>query len=192
MNAPNAFASNVPSQLVPPVEYSSPTACNLSKRTVSMLAETVAKNLGFENHSDLEELVNRLGGEITYQDVWDLESSESGSIEIRNESDFSITLAAHTSRTRDRFTIAHELGHYFLHYRLPKVKGAAVGPIRAARYGGDRAEIEANWFAASFLMPEARFRSIFEQYGGDHRQISEFFGVSVSASTVRAKSLGLG
>lgn len=171
--------------------FASPQPCNLGKKAVSEVAESLARHTKYEVGSDLESLVTQLGGEIRYQDIWELESTESGSIEIHSDSKFVITLAAHTSRARDRFTIAHELGHYFLHYRLPRVQGRNVGPMRAARYGGDRAEIEANWFAASFLMPEGRFKETFHETDGDLVELAAQFGVSLSAATVRAKSLGL-
>jgi predicted transcriptional regulator len=171
--------------------FASPEPCNLGKSGVGRLAENVARQLNYEVGSDLESLVGRLGGEIRYQDIWQLDSSESGSIEILGDDKFVITLAAHTSRARDRFTIAHELGHFFLHYRLPRVNGQNIGPLRAARYGGDQAEIEANWFAASFLMPEQKFSEAYTASGGDLTKLAAIFGVSTSAADVRAKSLHL-
>lgn len=172
--------------------YASPDACRLGKKVISEFAEDVARSAGFEVGADLEPLVRQLGGHIEYQDFWDLQSSESGSIVINGKGDFAITLAAHTSPARDRFTIAHELGHYFLHFRLPLAQGKDVGKMRAARYGGDQAEVEANWFAASFLMPAADFTRAYQEANGDHHLLAGKFGVSVQASTVRAKSLGLG
>lgn len=171
--------------------FASPEPCNLGKKAVGGLAEFLASQTKYDVDGDLESVVARLGGEIRYQDIWELDSSESGSIEIHSDSKFVITLAAHTSRARDRFTIAHELGHYFLHYRLPRVQGKEVGPMRAARYGGDLAEVEANWFAASFLMPAAKFTEQYQTTGGDLVAMAAQFGVSTSAAGVRAKSLGL-
>ena len=171
--------------------FSLPVPIKLGKKIISKFAEDMTQSLGFEIGSDLEVIVAKLGGKIQYQDIWELDSSESGSIVIESKNKFEITLAAHTSKARDRFTIAHELGHYFLHYRLPERAGKSVGSLRAARYGFDLAEMEANWFAASFLMPEQKYREIFSQLGGSQFEIAEHFGVSVSASRVRARSLGL-
>lgn len=67
--------------------------------------------------------------------------------------------------------------------------------MRATRWVDDsdpdlqRCEWEANWFAASFVMPESRFRASFNQ-GGVPAVVSEF-GVSEKAAMVRAKSLDL-
>lgn len=174
------------------MKYQLPVPCNFSKKTISSFAEDVARKLELNNGSELEEIVARLGGHIRYQDIWDLGTSESGSIEIEASNNFTISIAAHTSKARDRFTIAHELGHYFLHYRLPESKGVQMTPMRAMRYGGDRAEIEANWFAAAFLMPEAAYRARYAALNGDFEAIAQEFGVSQSAATIRSKSLNLG
>lgn len=172
--------------------YVSPSPCRLGKSAISAFAENVARKIEFGLGSSLEDLVERLGGKILYQDFWNLDSSESGSIVVFKENNFEITLAAHTSQERDRFTIAHELGHYFLHFRLPQSKGEDMGIMRAARYGGDPAEIEANWFAASFLMPEHEYREVFAAMNGSLLDVADKYSVSVSAATVRSKSLGLG
>ena len=49
-----------------------------------------------------------------------------------------------------------------------------------------RWEWEANWFASAFLMPSEEFQKAF--HDGD---ASEKFGVTSSAVSVRAKTLGL-
>ena len=108
------------------------------------------------------------------------------SIKIDGKRDFKIYLPFHSSPLRDRFTIAHELGHYILHSRL-----AGVEKLKATRSGHGRVEWEANWFAAGLLMPADIFK---EKYDGPMFSIPElcsFFGVSSEAIHVRAQSLGL-
>lgn len=64
--------------------------------------------------------------------------------------------------------------------------------VKARRYGGkDRTEYEANWFAASFLMPEDKFRAAYSATAKDIFEVAAKFRVSVSAALVRAKTLGL-
>ncbi|WP_374046050.1 ImmA/IrrE family metallo-endopeptidase [Massilia sp. R2A-15] len=93
---------------------------------------------------------------------------------------------------RDRFTIAHEFGHFVLHYLYRKqVLQEPIGELVAQRYGTNQAEKEANWFAAAFLMPEAEFRFEHQKCAGDHSELSRIFLVSTAASRVRAQSLGL-
>lgn len=58
--------------------------------------------------------------------------------------------------TRQRFTMAHELGHLLLHeYKTPHADGPQTVRFRDGKsaMGSDREEIEANQFAAEILMP---------------------------------------
>ena len=120
----------------------------------------MADKLGYDcldydnNIESLEQTVQRIGGEIKYLEDGFIEddnlSLESGSLLVHDITDFTIILPSFTSRLRDRFTIGHELGHYFLH------SSQGQRPILASRYGSGRLEWEANWFSAGFLMPEEK------------------------------------
>ncbi|WP_245443046.1 ImmA/IrrE family metallo-endopeptidase [Methylobacterium terrae] len=97
---------------------------------------------------------------------------------------------------RDRFTIAHELGHLFLHYAMivRNFPGAMMIATRWVKEDNDdlkRAEWEANWFAAAFLMPAAKFKKCLEENDGHVNVVAVQFGVSPKAAEVRAQSLGL-
>lgn len=65
------------------------------------------------------------------------------------------------SEERQRFTLAHELGHLFLHrdYSLSYDKGIMMLRNVHSSTGTDAKEIEANRFAAELLMPEEELRS---------------------------------
>jgi len=70
---------------------------------------------------------------------------------------------------RLRFTIAHELAHFFLHRDLPQAENFSSLPDFArwtANYGGRKytAEQEANEFAGRLLVPESRLRNMFDQF----------------------------
>lgn len=55
----------------------------------------------------------------------------------------------------------------------------------------ERAEYEANWFAAGFLMPSDHFRSSWEHLKGNVNLLSERYAVTPTQIMSRAKSLGL-
>lgn len=55
----------------------------------------------------------------------------------------------------------------------------------------EQAEFEANWFAASFLMPTDHFRSSWDQLNGNLYLLSDRYGVTPTQVNYRAKSLGL-
>lgn len=90
---------------------------------------------------------------------------------------------------RQRFTMAHELGHYFLH---KDTEGDLEDTIlfRSTGYGDKGIESEANKFAAELLMPEDMFRELVRTEAGLIEAVSDRMGVSALAVTYRAKDLG--
>jgi hypothetical protein len=168
-----------------------PKAVNISTSTIANIARSVAKKVGYESGGDLREVVRKLGGTIVHENLWGGGSTDSGSIEIK-DGKFEIRLAIATGPLRDRFTIAHELGHYILHYLYRRqFLDDPINELVAQRYGASDAEREANQFAAAFLMPQEEYESVFKNCNGDNAVLSRHFGVSRIASEVRAQALGL-
>jgi Zn-dependent peptidase ImmA (M78 family) len=100
---------------------------------------------------------------------------------------------------RKRFTIAHELGHHFLHlledgefvdgeadlFRQPHdSEETEITPKR-------RQEIQANMFAAALLMPEDAVRSEWQEMQSIG-ELARRFNVSETAMGIRLDQLGLG
>lgn len=92
---------------------------------------------------------------------------------------------------RQRFSAAHELGHYFKRQlNGDLVEGAAFVDRRgwAASAGVDPEEIYANAFAAALLMP----RAIVDELGArglSAFEMARFFDVSSSAMSIRLQNL---
>ena len=163
-----------------------PIPCNLRKSAVEAVALSIAKQLDFSPGGELEPVVKKLGGRIEFLAWEDWLTHSHDTITIDGPGDFTIRLMWSDGPLRHRFTIAHELGHYFLHSRQGKV------PMVAGRDGTNRrVEWEANWFAAAFLMPEAAFRAAAGTYGRDPLRLAGQFLVSVEAATVRLQTLEL-
>jgi Zn-dependent peptidase ImmA (M78 family) len=157
------------------------------------LAENIASQIGYRyEEAELLDISVRkkLGGQIIQKNFW--LSEDAGSIEIRSKGDFIVYLPDDATPARRRFTIAHELGHYVLHYLWPIHKGDLVAqPTWASRYGSEQTEWEANWFAAAFLMPAAPFKSAWQTARSNKATVvADVFGVSRRAAEVRAKALG--
>ena len=173
--------------------YTEPEALGFSFAEISKLAEQFASEIAFTPGRDIASVVESLGGSIAYEDFWNLEKSDSGSIRVEPEGDFRITLPNHTARTRDRFTVGHELGHWFLHFLYPKSTGKfPLGRgMEARRFGSGQTETEANWFSASLLMPRVAFIDAFNSCGTSIQAVADHFSVSMSAAAVRAKVLNL-
>ena len=77
---------------------------------------------------------------------------------------------------RLRFTVAHELAHYFLHRDLPQKENFASLPDFARwneTYGGKKytVEQEANEFAGRLLVPEARLLACFDEFATDAEKL---------------------
>lgn len=63
---------------------------------------------------------------------------------------------------RKHFTIAHELGHYFLNHQLNNAfLFCSKSDVLEGGYQSDPIEREANYFASCFLMPEDKIKPAF-------------------------------
>lgn len=154
---------------------------NMMKRNVESYAERVAKVVGFKVGQDPSDVIEHFGGRIHFQDYSEWEA-EDGSIFVHDQQDFDVLLSRYTSALRDRFTVAHELGHYFLHSNQGRRR------IVAHRQGTSRIEWEANWFAAGLLMPRRRFVEVCEETKSLSK-IAAVFGVSEDAARVRRDAI---
>jgi Zn-dependent peptidase ImmA (M78 family) len=86
-----------------------------------------------------------------------LEGDLSGFLYKGNDDQAVIGVNTHHSKTRQNFTIAHELGHFLLHDQEQlHVDHQFRVRLRndLSSQGIDEAEREANYFAASILMPK--------------------------------------
>jgi len=88
---------------------------------------------------------------------------------------------------RQNFTIAHELGHFKLH---EDIKRDIFTREQVRQFTGDGVETEANWFAASLLMPEKLVKRSWKTFH-DATALSIMFGVSPMAMRYRLKDLKL-
>lgn len=154
---------------------------------------------------DVENLAVALGAQVHYQD---LEDSVSGALVIKGDETHVFVNRSHHPN-RQRFTIAHELGHLVLH-------GAGedrlfvdttlkvyqrVGQSNSSAYTSEDSsttpeeEREANNFAAALLMPRplleaAAFKSMLADES-DIAALARDFQVSEQAMSIRLQRLGL-
>lgn len=88
---------------------------------------------------------------------------------------------------RQRFTIAHELGHYMMHRNKSE---AFTDEIFFRSEKKDVIEYRANEFASLLLMPEDRVRKAIAEGDRNLGKLSERFNVSSAAMKVRVQELG--
>lgn len=87
------------------------------------------------------------------------------------------------SRHRQRFTIAHELGHLILHPLGKHHRDASFGYGQRVR----KMEEQANAFAGSLLMPRISILPFLTQSSASVARLAQRFDVSVAAMNVRVK-----
>ena len=132
------------------------------------------------------DIIYEMGLELVFQSMPD---NVSGWIERLPSGKYKVAVNSKHPSTRQRFTAAHELGHYIYHRDL---LGDGVGHNRAYRTDGTGRpnanilpihERQANSFAANTLMP----RHVIAAMPGPHdvSTLAELFGVSQGTMRVR-------
>jgi Zn-dependent peptidase ImmA (M78 family) len=144
----------------------------------------------------VEDIARRLGAEVRYSPY---EGELSGMV-YRDGERIVVGVNSLHHPNRQRFTIAHELGHLLLH------RGKEVHIDRTFRVNlrddvsskaVDREEIEANTFAAELLMPRAMLSEDMGSQQIDYEseealaELAKRYRVSLQAMTFRLANLGL-
>lgn len=167
------------------------------RRQINELAEKLREGLDIRPPIDMKEVAERLGGQVRYVDEEDLPYE---ALVEKKDDAFVITLVSSKIRQRQNFSIAHELGHLFIHmgYLINPTKWTGITTYEdgvRARYGYSEEELEANEFAGAFLMPSDEFLTVAERCrSNDHYKLDEIarnFAVSVQAAKTRGQWLGL-
>lgn len=169
----------------PPIEPPiKPTGA--SRQVIDAAAAKIATKFGFTPGADLRVFIeNKLGGKVVVAEPE--ERLEFGYLRVpgRTDSKFDIVLSPYTGEFHDRFTMAHELGHYFLHYLFQNRNDSLV----IKREGTNRAESEANWFAEGFLMPAEEFEKELAESEGYLPSMVYRFRVASDLISHRARTL---
>lgn len=164
---------------------------NSTRRMINSLAEDVlsAYNISVPI-GNIDEIVEKLGGTIQKEAFF-----SDGAVE-KEGNGFKIIVSPFQDEKRERFTIAHELGHLFLHmgYRTNNELWEKQENNIYHRIGNSEKKYQANEFAAAFLMPATEYLSVLNKVAEgnmvDTSKIAEYFNVSIEAAANRGKFLG--
>lgn len=134
----------------------------------------------------LEHAASLLNVEVYFQD--DMPKHTSGMIlKLENDDCARAYINAKDSEERQRFTLAHELGHYVERMVEAADQEFSFSDSRTSRHY-DLHEFYADQFAGGLLMPEAEVRSITEDLS-DVLGVSLHFNVSIPAARKRLERL---
>jgi predicted transcriptional regulator len=106
---------------------------------------------------------------------------------MRSGDDFGILYATNiSSEGFQRFSVSHELGHYFLEGHAEAVLKMGAHLSRAGFDSDDRYEREADLFAASLLMPEGAFRNAMRSAGSGMEAVERLASSAQTSLTATA------
>lgn len=158
---------------------------------------------------DEDELIRNIQSDIEYKgnaplDVWaiaklygidvcldeTLDSQISGYLK-KDANEWKIGINAKHAKTRQRFTLAHELAHYFLHRDTTQMQLSFVDELFFRdSSSSDYIETIANRFAAKLLMPETVVKHLIDRGVRKVSEMAAHFGVSIMAMSYRLVELG--
>ena len=166
------------------------------KRIETLVADILRECDVNEPPIDVESIAEKHGLMIDFQP---LQSDLSGFL-FHDEQHAVIGVNSSHPKVRQRFTIAHELGHFFLHQSDPlHVDRAVHAKFRndLSKQGTDLDEIEANLFAAELLMPRMMVAQDLHQIDvvdilddGFFNELARRYNVSTQALLLRLMNLG--
>lgn len=160
---------------------------NIAKEVLSIYNISVPIN-------NIDEVVRQMGGTVIEDPS--LDGFSDGKICKTGENQFEIVVSPYQTVERKNFTIAHELGHLFLHmgFLIDDTKWKLQNNKIYYRNGNSSSEYQSNEFAAAFLMPKDEYKAIMDEHTDGTTvytaEIARYFHVSTEAASNRGKWLG--
>lgn len=147
--------------------------------------------------TNIDDVVKTIGGTINELPYADLRCD--GQIKKNSSESFVILISQNQSIPRRNFTIAHELGHLFIHMGYLDKKELWEKQDSTTVYnrvGANDDEYKVNEFAAAFLMPKEEFYNSLQRHEDpagstvNMKEVADEFHVSLSVAVNRGKFLG--
>lgn len=163
---------------------------------ISGLAEEVVAEFGSNGRIDLLSILKSNDISVSYglyDDAFDgMLEHESGAFHIY----CNLNRVGIKTSTRARFTLGHELGHYYIdQHRNELIAGRTIRHGSKCEYESlNPAEQEADYFASNLLMPEKYFKKAANSYSVGLPgviELSKYFNTSMTSTAIRYVSLGI-
>lgn len=144
---------------------------------------------------DVHALARQLGVQVVQTSM----NEDVSGMLIREDRGLTVGLNSNQMYRRQRFTLAHELGHLRLHRGRPLIVDSSIRvDLRNSASGTatNREEMEANRFAAALLMPEDMVREALAGTAAStpvqlQRELAHLFDASTEAMGYRLINLGI-
>lgn len=158
---------------------------NINYNLEEFTSDILIQNDMYKIPVDLIKIANNNNIEVYQSEV---EEKISGAIKYyKKEDKFIILLNEKDSEFRKRFTLAHELGHYFLHKDILKSDEIHVDTLYRMPSEKER---EVDYFAGALLINKNLLEKMYLKTTSISA-LSQIFEVSESAMTVRLDILGM-
>jgi IrrE N-terminal-like domain len=161
-------------------------------RDAELIAEKLVRDEGLTLPIDIQSIASKR--EIIIEPKPISAKGVSGML-IKVGNGFAIGYATHIkSEGFQRFSIAHELGHFFLegHFEMVFRGDQLIHESQAGFTSGDQVELEADHFAAGLLMPSHLFKAAAGRHSDGFEAIENLANVcktSLTASAIRYAEL---
>lgn len=166
-----------------------------TRNYINDLAQQVLATYGISVPiNNMEDIVHQIGGLI--EERYHFDDLCDGTIRKTGNNSFYIVISPFQNEQRKAFTIAHELGHLFLHmgFRTNHALWEQQNETVYRRFGSSEQEYQANEFAAALLMPKDIYKKKLDDFSNgihvDISKVAKFFNVSTAAATNRGRFLG--
>jgi len=180
----------------------------MRRQVIEQITHRLLAEMGLANSAPVPvyDVAKRLGLSVLETNLGKNSGEDVSGVLVTEEGRSYIGVQKSDAPLRQRFTVGHEIGHFFLKHqrsglhvdRESSVTFRAVSH-RTARtaHGSDPREVEANQFAACLLMPARLVRRETEKLADgpladrDIPTLATKFEVSEAAMTIRLETLGL-
>lgn len=169
---------------------------DLRKRKITKLTGELTQLFSLGNVTQLDELAKAEELPVYYDDY---ENAFDGML-LYDSKDFHIhinhTKGNHPNSKRGRFTLAHELGHFFIDEHRLGLKSGTLQPHGSITELKDKdlIELEADYFASCLLMPETKFKTrsaLTKKFSlATIADLSDAFQASIVSTVIRFSEVG--
>ena len=161
------------------------------QKQIEGIVDDIKLKTGFSYpEQNLVALAKLLSVDVVEADLSQIDPNLNGATQwMDNEGKPAPTIFINSKYPAERkvFTFAHELGHFILHKGKDKLRIDLVDYSQQTPESLE--ESEANFFAATLLVPRLKLLQIMEVASGDMAAVAKFFGVSIPMIEARLRWL---